>query len=415
MKRKTQAESEVIKTKENIFNNITQRLEKFENMKSGKYEIKMELYALQKDKEMGQQEMTFIRNFLYQSSSKKSNFLKMERGLKTSIEEEEKLLKEIKEECELHEEEKEQMKKKLETGERGLQEKKENLLKCQNDLNEIEKTQEGEKEAIYDIQLQKEKQSIQKENLKERLLKDYQLNWDQGVFIPKYDTLSSKELENQLDTLQNQLNKIGEVNLIALKEYENLLENNLFLTKQKEDLLSSKKELLKIISHVDRLCHKRFAARLEDINFRFSRIFPIIFEGENGEAHLVLKKEEGDEEAGVDIMVRPPGKKLQNVSLLSRGEKALTAICLVYSLFLVKPSPFCVLDEVDAPLDDANNLRFLSILKQMSKKSRIIAITHNKRTMEVCPHLYGVTMEEPGVSQIVSVDLSKSGDQTLLS
>ena len=414
VEKKSRSENEVIKTKENILNSIKERLDNLENVRTGKYQMEMELFSMKKDQETKQKEINFIRDFLQQSFTKRSGFLKTEENLKASIEREENLLKEIKKECELHKEEKSQMQIKCEAKEKAFLGKKESLLKYQQDLSESEKKKEQSKEEAYNILLKKEKQDLQKQNLKEKLLKDYQMNWDRGVFIPKYETLSSEELEIHLDRLQRELAKTGEVNLIALKEYETLLENNLFLTKQREDLLNSKKELLKIISHVDKLCHKRFEARLEEINFRFSRIFPIVFEGENGEARLVLSKGEDEgEEAGVEIMARPPGKKLQNVSLLSRGEKALTAICLVYSLFLVKPSPFCVLDEVDAPLDDANNLRFLSILKQMSRRSRILVITHNKRTMEVCESLYGVTMEEPGVSQIVSVDLRKSEDSPL--
>ena len=411
---KSRSENEVIKTKENILNSIKERLDNLENVRTGKHQMEMELFSMKKDQETKQKEINFIRDFLQQSSTKKSGFLKTEENLKASIEREESLLKEIKKECELHKEEKSQMQSKCEAKEKAFLGKKESLLKYQQDLSESEKKKEQSKEEAYNMLLKKEKQDIQKQNLKDKLLKDYQMNWDRGVFIPKYEALSSEELEIHLDRLQRELAKTGEVNLIALKEYETLLENNLFLTKQREDLLNSKKELFKIISHVDKLCHKRFEARLEEINFRFSRIFPIVFEGEDGEARLVLSKgEEEGEEAGVEIMARPPGKKLQNVSLLSRGEKALTAICLVYSLFLVKPSPFCVLDEVDAPLDDANNLRFLSILKQMSRRSRVLVITHNKRTMEVCESLYGVTMEEPGVSQIVSVDLRKSEDSPL--
>ena len=126
------------------------------------------------------------------------------------------------------------------------------------------------------------------------------------------------------------------------------------------------------------------------------------------QAQLILYKDQEGEEPGVDILVNPQGKRPQSVSLLSRGEKALTSICLIYSLFLVKPSPFCIIDEADAPLDDANIFRFLSVLKEMSRNSQIITVTHNKYTMQDCKKLYGVTMEQPGISQIVSVDMEKA-------
>ena len=195
------------------------------------------------------------------------------------------------------------------------------------------------------------------------------------------------------------------INFLALEEYDKLSQENIFLNSQKEDLVKSKKEIIKVIFHIDKLCETRFKDMLEEINKRFSKAFPIIFQGDNAKAELVLCEEADNPEPGVDILVHPPGKRTQSVTLLSRGEKALTSICLIYSLFLVKPSPFCIIDEADAPLDDANIIRFLSVLKEMSRRSQIITITHNKYTMQACRKLYGVTMERPGISQIVSVDM----------
>ena len=405
-----QNEEALLKTKNHILSNLQERMDRLENFKSRKRELEMELFSLQKESEMAGQETGFIRDFLHQCMAKKTGFLKTEKRLKDSLADQQSQRREIQGECHLHGREKERIEDRLKSRENDLQRKQESRQKELQSLEKTQKEWEAKKAGIYEILLQKEKQDLQQQNIKEKLLKEYQMNAGESLFVPKYKELSSQQLEEDLMSLRQRLNDTGEVNLIALKEYESLLKDNLFLTEQREDLLNSKKELLKIISHVDRLCHKRFSARLDEINFRFSRIFPIVFEGD-GEARLILKKsEEGEDIEGVDIMVRPPGKSLQSVSLLSRGEKALTAICLVYSLFLVKPSPFCVLDEVDASLDDANNFRFLSVLRQMARQSRIIAITHNKRTMQVCNHLYGVTMREPGVSQVVSVDLEKSGE-----
>jgi chromosome segregation protein len=142
------------------------------------------------------------------------------------------------------------------------------------------------------------------------------------------------------------------------------------------------------------------------VNNHFKRVFPVIFGG--GHAHLTLTNTEDMLETGVDITAQPPGKKPQNINLLSGGEKTLTAISLLFSIFLVKPSPFCLLDEVDAPLDDANIGRFNALLREMSKRSQFIIITHNKRTMELNDKLYGVTMEDAGVSKMVSIQLSVS-------
>jgi chromosome segregation protein len=141
------------------------------------------------------------------------------------------------------------------------------------------------------------------------------------------------------------------------------------------------------------------------VNEKFQQVFPRLFNG--GRAGLVLTQDEtGEGEGGVEIFAQPPGKKLQSVNLLSGGEKALTAVSLIFAIFLIKPTPFCLLDEVDAPLDDANVGRYNDLVKEMSKASQFILITHNKRTMETVDTLYGVTMEEPGVSKLVSVRLS---------
>ena len=139
------------------------------------------------------------------------------------------------------------------------------------------------------------------------------------------------------------------------------------------------------------------------MNERFVKVFPIIFGG--GEGSLKLSRSIDDPDTGIDIIARPPGKKMQSINLMSGGEKALTAVSLIFSIFLVKPSPFCLLDEVDAPLDDANVGRFNDLLREMSSESQFILITHNKKTMELNDRLYGVTMQEPGISKAVSIQL----------
>jgi chromosome segregation protein len=162
--------------------------------------------------------------------------------------------------------------------------------------------------------------------------------------------------------------------------------------------------LKKVIDRINRVCAKRFRETFDLVNERFTKVFPVLFGG--GEASLILVEDPDKGDMGIDIVAKPPGKKLQNMTLLSGGEKALTAVSLIFSIFLVRPSPYCLLDEVDAPLDDANVYRFNDLVKEMAKRSQIIVVTHNKFTMEVASRLYGVTMEERGVSKMVSVDLN---------
>jgi chromosome segregation protein len=208
--------------------------------------------------------------------------------------------------------------------------------------------------------------------------------------------------ERQLE-LQRQVEELGEVNLMAIDEYRELEERHRFLSEQKADLEESMQELQKAIQRINRTTRKRFLETFVQVNEKFREVFPRLFCG--GQAELRLTNEEDLLETGIEIIVQPPGKKLQNVSLLSGGEKALTAVALIFSIFLVKPSPFCLLDEVDAPLDDANISRFNEMIREMTEFSQFILITHSKTTMAVADTLYGVTMEEPGVSKVVSVRL----------
>ena len=212
-------------------------------------------------------------------------------------------------------------------------------------------------------------------------------------------TASAEVLE-----LRERLEKIGSVHVGAIEEYDELRSRYDFLSKQKEDLEKSVDDLRRAIQKINRTSRERFSTAFEMVNERFQQIFPKLFNG--GRAKLMLIDEENMLESGVEIYAQPPGKKLQSITLLSGGEKALTAVALIFAIFLIKPSPFCLLDEVDAPLDDANIDRFNDMVRTMTPHSQFILITHNKRTMERGDVLYGVTMQEPGVSKIVSVKLA---------
>jgi len=203
--------------------------------------------------------------------------------------------------------------------------------------------------------------------------------------------------------LQRLLDDMGEVNLLAIEECAGMEERFNFLSSQKNDLEESLRSLQQAIQRINRTTRQRFLETYNQVNATFQEVFPRLFCG--GRAELRLTNEEDLLETGIDIIVQPPGKKLQNVTLLSGGEKALTAVALIFSIFLIKPTPFCLLDEVDAPLDDANIGRFNDMVREMSAVSQFIIITHNKATMQVADTLYGITMEEPGASRVVSVRL----------
>ena len=190
-------------------------------------------------------------------------------------------------------------------------------------------------------------------------------------------------------------------NVLAVEQAQEYEERHAFLTAQRQDLLDSIAELDQAIRKIDRASRERFQEAFQIINQHFGEVFKQLFGG--GTAGLSLLDEEDILESGIDIMAQPPGKRLQNVMLLSGGEKALTAIALLFAIFQYKPSPFCILDEVDAPLDDANIGRFVKMLEGLKEQTQFVLITHSRRTMSIADQLYGVTMEEPGVSKLVSV------------
>lgn len=211
-------------------------------------------------------------------------------------------------------------------------------------------------------------------------------------------------LETHNQNLRGKIERYGEVNVTAIHEFDEIQNRYDFLMKQKTDLDHSILTLEEAIKKIDQTTQSRFEDTFESINAKFKEIFPILFNG--GKAELRLTEPGSTVDFGVDIFVQPPGKQLQSIMLLSGGEKALTAVSLVLSIFSRKPSPFCLLDEVDAPLDDANVARFNTVVKHMATKSQFIVITHNKKTMEVADALYGVTMEKAGISNMTSVKLN---------
>jgi chromosome segregation protein len=213
-----------------------------------------------------------------------------------------------------------------------------------------------------------------------------------------------EEMSKRLAELKAALEGFGEVNLMALEEYQELKRRHDFLTEQQADLQQALESLRKAIIRINRTTTKRFLDTFHLVNEKFKEVFTRLFKG--GQASLILLDEQDPSTTGIDIIAQPPGKKLQNIDLLSGGEKALVATALLFGLFMIKPTPFCLLDEVDAPLDDANISRFIELVKDFSKTSQFIFITHNKKTMETANTLYGITMETPGVSKAVSVRLN---------
>jgi len=215
-----------------------------------------------------------------------------------------------------------------------------------------------------------------------------------------------KEMEEKIKKLKQSLMALGDINWHSAEEYEQIHSRYSFVVEQERQLNQSMSDLNQTIELIDHKSKERFTTAFWEVNERFKKIFPLLFAGGEAELKLMALGEGQAEDAqGIDIMACPPGKRMQNINLMSGGEKALTAVALIFSIFLVKRSPFCLLDEVDAPLDDANVGRFNELLRSMGKDTQFILITHNKKTMELNDTLYGITMEEPGVSKAVSISL----------
>jgi chromosome segregation protein len=218
-----------------------------------------------------------------------------------------------------------------------------------------------------------------------------------------------EESRGRITELAHLLERMGSVNLDAVREHEEAEKRYTFYTTQKADLDKALADLERAIGQMNRESKKLFAETFEAVNAKFQEIFPKMFRG--GRASLRLTNPDDMLETGIDILAQPPGKKLSSIELMSGGEKALTAVSLIFAIFQIKPSPFCILDEVDAPLDEANVARYNDIIREMTHHSQFILITHIKRTMQLVDVLYGVTMQESGVSRLVSVKLSEAGEK----
>jgi chromosome segregation protein len=260
--------------------------------------------------------------------------------------------------------------------------------------------------SIHEVELQATEGRVRREELAQEAWRSYGVDAD-ALRVLNDPARDHDAARARVTELEERLTAIGAVNLVADDEYRELDERLGFLRTQHDDLVGSIKDLEKALRGMTRTAQDRFTQAFEEISRHFGQIFERLFEGGRAELRLVEAEEGGDSlDTGVELMAQPRGKRLQAVSLMSGGERALTGLALLFAIFYFRPSPFCVLDEVDAPLDDANIYRFLRVLRELTSQTQFLVITHNRRTMEAADILYGVTMEEPGLSKLVSVNLN---------
>ncbi|MCY6372385.1 chromosome segregation protein SMC [Clostridium ganghwense] len=258
--------------------------------------------------------------------------------------------------------------------------------------------------AKNNIQVSLARNEAEKEAVYKKLNEEMELTYAEALEF-KIDNINIEEFKKDIAIYKNQISNLGVVNLGAIEEYDELIEKYNFMSAQKEDLIKAKEELKSVVSEMTDKMKAVFRENFVKLRKNFNETFKELFKG--GNADLIL--EDGDElSANIEINVQPPGKKLQNINLMSGGEKGLSAIALLFAILKMKPTPFCILDEIEAALDDSNVARYSEFLKKFSNNTQFIIITHRKGSMEAGDVLYGVTMEEKGVSKIVSVDLSKA-------
>lgn len=261
---------------------------------------------------------------------------------------------------------------------------------------------------IHGIEVKKARLETEIENQQNKLLEEFSLTFEEALLV-KVEIGSKRETSSRIKELKTFINGLGPVNLSAIEEYEKVSERYDFLSAQYKDLEQARVSLYQVIEEMDQIMSKRFKKAYEEINHNFRKVFGELFGG--GFAELQMTDKERILETGIEIIAQPPGKKPQHLSLLSGGERALTAIALLFAVLMVKPSPFCVLDEIEASLDEANVDRYAEFLQKFSKDTQFIVVTHRKGTMEVANVLYGVTMDETGVSKMVSVRLADAIDK----
>ncbi len=290
-----------------------------------------------------------------------------------------------------------------------LKQKREDITHVERSISEQHKNRENYFQTLRDIEVRLSELQSEQDRIRDRILERYRID----ILKQEFQHLPGEEhvIKEKIERLRHRIEMIGPVNMAVKTEYEEESARFKFLTEQRDDLLESEKSILETIQKLDTTARKQFREVFDQIRKNFTRTYELFFP--NGSGDVRLTGDTDPLEAEVEILSRPKGNELKSLKSLSAGEKALTAIALLFAIYLVKPSPYCILDEVDAPLDDQNVGRFTRALKHFTERTQFIIVTHNKLTMEAADSMYGVTMQEEGVSKIVSVNFSGGKEEAL--
>jgi len=272
------------------------------------------------------------------------------------------------------------------------------LLTTEQDLKLLRNQINSISQRVAELDIQKAEHKLKMESLSENIQQNYGLVLD----VTEVELLTEED-ESRLTELRGKIEELGPVNLGTLDEYEELHTRYEFLKNQQEDLNRSIAELEEAIMKINITTRKKLRDAFDALKIKFAEVFTTLFGG--GRAELIMTDENNILETGIDIIAQPPGKRLQNINLLSGGEKTLTALSLLFASFLIKPTPLCILDEADSALDEMNTEKFSSMVRDFSKDTQFIVVTHNRNTMNVADYIYGITMEDPGASKVISMQL----------
>ena len=254
------------------------------------------------------------------------------------------------------------------------------------------------------VEIKKAKIETEMDALQDRMWNEYEITYSAAEQLKK-DIGSITKAQREINELKNAIKELGAVNVASIEDYVKTKERFEFMSGQRDDMEQAREKLQRVIYEMTAIMKKQFLEQFKLINANFNIVFKELFDG--GRASLILVDEENVLESGIEIEAQPPGKKLQNMMLLSGGERAFTAIALLFSILRLRPAPFCILDEIEAALDEANVYRFIEYLRKYSSQTQFIMVTHRKGTMEGADMLYGVTMQEHGISKIVSMKMGE--------
>ncbi|MHC4745470.1 MAG: AAA family ATPase, partial [Planctomycetota bacterium] len=264
------------------------------------------------------------------------------------------------------------------------------------------RTEQSEiEQGMNQVKIELSQLEVKNQDLVERVREELQIDLAAAYESYQQTDVDWEEIREEISQLRGKIERLGNVNVDAIAEQEDLEKRHEFLSTQVQDLNSSKAQLQQLINRLNKQSRERFTQTFEQVRVHFQQIFRKLFGG--GRADILLEEAEDILEAPIEIIAKPPGKETRTISLLSGGEKSMTAIALLFAIFKTKPSPFCFLDEIDAALDEANNERFNLMLQEFQKDSQFIIITHSKRTMSAADVLFGITMQTRGVSKKISV------------